>query len=467
MSTFGIIVANRSFFPDHVVAESRKELIQVLESLGHQVVALSEMVTKGGGVETIQEARICAELFQQKRQVIDGIIICMSNFGDELSVTEAVRKSGLSVPLLVQASPDSLDKLDLSNRRDSFCGKISVCNNLRQNGIPFSLTKEHTSALFSESFKADITWFSAVCQVVKGLRNAKIAAIGARPDAFHTVRYSEKLLQRMGIDVSVVDMSMILHRARELAEDDRLLAKIAEIKTYGKIDSQVTEEQLNKLSRFCLSIQDYVDENECTASAVQCWDAVEIDYGVAACLPMSMMGMAGKPSACEMDVCGALSMQALLLAGEVPPMLQDWNNNYGATMDTCITVHCSNFPKSVFQNEPEIGYLDILSTTLGTKNCFGTCKGRVRAGAMTYLRITTDDCSGKIRCYLGEGEFTNDPLDTFGGVAVCHVERLNELMKYICKEGFEHHVALSQSSSADVLEEALGLYLGWEVYRHS
>ena len=86
---------------------------------------------------------------------------------------------------------------------------------------------------------------------------------------------------------------------------------------------------------------------------------------------------------------------------------------------------------------------------------------------MTYLKISTDDRNAKIKCYLGEGEFTSDPLDTFGGVAVCQVPRLNGLMHYIARNGYEHHVALVQAEAADVLEEALRNYMGWEVYRHS
>jgi L-fucose isomerase-like protein len=456
MATFGLIVCNRSFFPDHVVAAGRKELVDCLAQWGHDSVVLTENETKGGGVETIQDARKCAQLFRENAAKIDGIIISMPNFGDELSVTEVITQAKLNVPILIQASNDQLDKLDLANRRDAFCGKISVCNNFRQCGIKFSLTEKHTCQVNSP-----------VCDVVKGLTNARIAAIGARPDAFHTVRYSEKLLQRSGINVSVVDMSMILHHARSINDQSLIDAKIAEIKEYGNVSNDASPEQIDHEARLSIAIESYVDDNECTSSAVQCWDAVETDYGVATCLPMSMMGMRGKPSACEMDVMGALSMQALLLAGGVPPMLQDWNNNYGSEPDKCINVHCSNFPSCVFEKTPEIGYLDVLSTTLGVENCFGACKGRVAPGPMTYLRISTDDCEGKIRCYVGEGEFTDDPLDTFGGITVCKVDNMNGLMKYICEQGFEHHIAISQSSCADVLEEAIGKYLGWDVYRHS
>ena len=466
MSTFGLIVCNRSFFPDHVIASARQELIDNLTVWGHQSVVLSESDTKGGGVETIEDARACAKLFRENSEKIEGLIICMPNFGDELSVTEAVRQSKLTVPILVQACPDNLDKLDLANRRDAFCGKMSVCNNFRQCGIQYTLTSKHTCALSSEDFKQDVSRFAGICRVVSGLKNARIGAIGARPDAFHTVRYSEKLLQRAGIDVSVIDMSMILHHARNISDQKLIDTKIAKMKDYGHVNPEATAKQIDHQARLSIAIESFVEEEACTASAVQCWDAVQTDYGVATCLPMSMMGMKGKPSACEMDVMGAVSMLALYLASDVPPMLQDWNNNYGDDDNRCINVHCSNFPSCVFDQKPEIGYLDVLSTTLGVENCFGACKGRVKAGPMTFLRVSTDDTKGRIRCYVGEGYFTDDPLETFGGITVCHVNNMNGLFHYICEEGFEHHVALTQAVCADVLEEALAKYMGWSVYRH-
>ena len=151
----------------------------------------------------------------------------------------------------------------------------------------------------------------------------------------------------------------------------------------------------------------------------------------------------------------------------MPPIYQDWNNNYKREPDKCINVHCSNYPVCAFESKPEIANLDILATTLGTDVSFGALKGRVRPSAMTYLKVSTDDRNGRIRCYLGEGRFTDDPLPTFGGVAVCEVPRLNDLMQYLTRNGYEHHVALVQAECADVLEEALGNYMGWEVYRHS
>ena len=468
MSTFGVIISNRSFFPDHLVRTAREKLMAAMEQWGHQVIALSPEDTFLGQTMTYEEAKKCAALFRAHSDEIEGIIVCLPNFGEETGVADAIKMSGLNVPILIQACDDDMDKLQLENRRDAYCGKLSLCSNLYQYGIPYSLTARHTCPVDSEEFHADVERFARVCAVVKALRTARIAQLGARVTPFRTVRYSEKLLQQAGISVITEDMSEIFADAWLMQDDDpRVLAREAEIRAYGNICPGIAREKVLKQAKLYLTIDQWMADHECVASAVQCWDSVEANYGCAACLSMSMMSSRGLPSACETDVMGAVSLLALLKASGVAPVYQDWDNNYGGDTDRCVNVHCSNYPAAAFREKPEIANLDILATTLGTEYSFGALKGRVRPDKMTFLKVSTDDRRGVIKCYLGQGEFTDDPLETFGGVAVCHVKNLDGLMHYVAKNGFEHHVAIVQAECADILEEALGNYLGWEVYRHS
>lgn len=468
MSTFGVIISNRSFFPDHLVRTAREKLMAAMEQWGHQVIALSPEDTCLGQTMTYEEAKKCAALFRAHSDEIEGIIVCLPNFGEETGVADAIKMSGLNVPILIQACDDDLDKLQLENRRDAYCGKLSLCSNLYQYGIPYSLTARHTCPVDSEEFHADVERFARICAVVKALRTARIAQLGARVTPFRTVRYSEKLLQQAGISVITEDMSEIFADAWLMQDDDpRVLAREAEIRAYGNICPGIAREKVLKQAKLSLTIDQWMADHECVASAVQCWDSVEANYGCAACLSMSMMSSRGLPSACETDVMGAVSLLALLKASGVAPVYQDWDNNYGGDTDRCVNVHCSNYPAAAFREKPEIANLDILATTLGTEYSFGALKGRVRPDKMTFLKVSTDDRRGVIKCYLGQGEFTDDPLETFGGVAVCHVKNLDGLMHYVAKNGFEHHVAIVQAECADILEEALGNYLGWEVYRHS
>jgi len=465
-TVFGVIVTNRSFFPDYLVAEGRKEILKKLKAMGYDVVTLSEEDTPLGAVQTFSDAEKCAKLFRENAGRIDGIIVSLPNFGEELSVASAIDMSGLDVPVLIHAADDDEDRMQIENRRDAFCGKLSLCNNLYQRNIKFTSTRLHTCPVDSEQFTEDIKFFEAVCRVVKGISSARIGAAGTRPDPFNTVRYSEKLLQASGISVTVVDLMEIIEKAKNMPVTEKVHEKVSEIEAYGNIPGDINKEKVLKQAKFCLALEDWVKSNKCDAIAVQCWDSIQKYYGCATCLGMSMLCEKGMPGACEMDVTGALSMYALYLASGRPPAYLDWNNNFTEDRNVCVCQHCSNFPKSFFQNPVEIENLDVLGTTLGADNCFGACKGKVAGGPMTYMKITTDDKNGKIKLYLGEGEFLDKPVDTKGGVAVCRVPDLQGLLKYISRNGFEHHVAMSRSRVADVLEEALGNYIGWDIYRH-
>ena len=467
-TTFGLIVGSRGFFNTELAVNVRAKLLETLEQKGYDYVITPEDATPYGAIETREHAKLCADLFHQNAAQIDGIIIALANFGDELGIVETLQMAKLDVPVLVQACDDDLDKLSVSERRDAFCGKLSVCNNLYQYNIPFTNTSLHTYAMGSDEFVRDLDFFARVCRVVKGLRNARIGAIGARPAAFQTVRFSEKLLQESGVTVVPVDLSEIIFGAQALGDDDKAVQnKLAEIQAYGRIPEHIPVEQVFRQAKLSIVIDRWMEDNECDASAVECWDSIQKNYGCATCLSMSMMGERLMPSACEVDVVGAVSMYGLLLASGNPPGFQDWNNNYGNDRDKCINVHCSNYPASFMGKEMEISSLDVLGASLGEDRCFGALKGQVAAGPMTFFRMSTDDPKGIIKAYLGEGDFTDDPVGIDGGSAVCKVEDLQGLMDYVCKNGFEHHVALVRDHCADVLNEAISTYLGWDLYYHN
>ena len=463
--TLGVILGNRDFFPDKLVPEARADVIRLFRELGLEAVMLEPTETKLGGVETHHDARKCADLFKRHRDRIAGVLVCLPNFGDEKGVADTLKISGLDVPVLVQGYPDDLDKLDVIRRRDAFCGKISVCNNLRQAGIPYSLTTKHVVHPLDASFRTDLQQFVAVCRVVRGLRGVRLGAVGARPGAFNTVRYSEKILERHGISVTTVDLSEILGAAGQIADGDaRLVAKIDEIKAYADATA-VPPAKLAQMARLGIVLDDFVAAHHLDATAIQCWTSLQANHGCNICTSMSMMSENFLPSACEVDVTGVLTMYAMQLASGSPSALVDWNNNYGDDDDKCVLFHCGNWAKSFL---PDIKVLNapILGSTLGVENTWGALDGRTPAAPLTYGRITTDDTAGVIRTYVGEGELTNDELKTFGNRAVARVPRLQQLLRHVCREGFEHHVVMNASHTAGILAEAFGRYLGWEVYHH-
>jgi L-fucose isomerase-like protein len=369
------------------------------------------------------------------------------------------------VPVLIQAEPDAQAAMTIADRRDSFCGKISVCNNLRQAGIPYTLTNSHTVGVASAEFQQDLDDFASVCRIVRGLENARFGAIGARTGAFNTVRYSEKILELSGISVETIDLSEVFGRVGQLADNDRAVkSKLNAIKKYTTTKS-IPAEKLLQMAKFGCVIDRWIKEMELDGTAIQCWTSMEEFFGIVPCTLMSMMGESLAPSACEVDVTGLLGMYILQLAGGTPSALLDWNNNYGSDPDKAVLFHCSNLPKSFF-SESKMDYQEIIAGSVGKDNTFGTIVGRIAPAPATFCRTTTDDTAGIISAYVGQGRFTDDKLATFGGYGVMEIENLQDLMQYICRMGFEHHVAVNLSQKADAIAEALDTYMGWEVYRH-
>lgn len=464
-TTFGVLVGNRGFFPAELARQGREKVLSVLEQQGYQTVCLTPEQTKFGVVEILQDARACADLFKKHSEQIDGVVVTLPNFGDEKAVANAIRMSGLEVPILVHAFPDEPGHMLMGGRRDSFCGKISACNNLWQYGIRFTLTQQHTVPPDSDSFKADLATFAATCRIVKGLRNVRVGVIGARPAAFNTVRFSEKLMERAGISVETLDLSEVLGRISRMTDDEpKVKAKLKGIASYVSTKG-IPPPSLSKMAKFGVVLEDWIQANQLAGSSIQCWTAMEEFFGVVPCTLMSMMSNSLLPSACETDMIGMVGMYILQLAAGEPSAIVDWNNNYGDDPDKAVIFHCSNLPKHFFEDF-KMDFQEIIATTLGKDRTFGTVVGKLKAGPLTFCRVSTDDLHGRMRAYAGEGEITSDQLESFGGYGVVRIPGLQSLLQFVCQNGYEHHVAVNRSHYGRAVAEALKNYRGWEVYHH-
>ena len=465
---FGVIIGTRAYFNSELARDVRKQLLLTMDELGYEYVILPEDATPTGSssIETREDGLKVSKQFREHRDEIDGIVVSLPNFGFEIGIINAISDADLHVPVMVQACDDENDKVDLDSRRDAFCGKISVCNNLYQYGIPFTDTSLHTYSIYSPLLAKDLNRFAAICRVVNGLRHCRIGQIGTRPLGFNTCRASEKLLQRSGITVVPADLSEILFAAQKIADDDPKFAEMCQrINGYAEVPESYRE-KLSLVAKFGVAVEAWIEANDVQAVAIQCWDSLEQNYGCAACVTMSMLGDKLIPAACETDIAGAVSMYALTLASGKASALLDWNNNFAEDRNKCVCTHCGNYPKSFVQNNLKLGPLGVLGRTLGKINTFGAVYAKVKAGDFTFFRISTDDPKGCIKAYLGKGEITDEPYGMDGCIAVTKVEGLQRLMKYICKNGFEHHVAMCRTDVVDILNEAIDTYLGWNLYVH-
>jgi L-fucose isomerase-like protein len=448
-------------FPGALMAEARQTLPRVLKEWGHDCIMLEETATRYGAVETPQEGRIYAEFLAKNKGKFGGVILCLPNFGDENGAVAALRDAG--VPIFIQAYPDQLTEMSPELRRDAFCGKFSIMDVFWQNGIKFTIQKPHTVSLTSERFRQNIDFFDRVCRVYNGLKRMTVGAIGARTTAFKTVRYDELALQRHGITLEAFDLSDVFARMDKISTDDAAYKeKVAALQGYSNWEG-VPAQSLERIAKLGVVIDAIVEEYCLDAIAMRCWLELQQVIGVSCCVLLSEMNERGIVASCEVDVGNAVAMHALKLASDSPATCLDWNNNYGDEDDKCILFHCGPVPKSLMGTPGRITDHAILRNILPAECTYGCNVGRIAQGPFTYASMMTD--SGKLKFYVGEGQFTSDPIpdDFFGCAGVAQIPNLQDVLLYIGKNGFRHHVSCSAGHVKEALVEALDNYLGFDV----
>lgn len=460
-SRFALFIGNRGFFPASLLETARQELVEVLEGLGHEVLALDAGATRHGAVETAREGERYARFLSEHRGRYDGVILSLPNFGDENGAVAALREAG--VPILVHAYPDELDRMAPDQRRDAFCGKLSVMDVLRQNAVAFTALKPHTVHPRSPRFAENVDAFGRVCRVVKGMRRLAVGAVGARTTPFKTVRCDEAALQRHGVTVETFDLSGVMARAAALpAGDDRLRARRERLGRYASWEG-VPGQARESLARLGTVLDLLVEENGLQAVALRCWEELQRQMGISPCVLMGELGDRGVPAACEVDVASAVTMQALALASGRPATCLDWNNNYGDDDERCILFHCGPVPQSLMAGPGRVTDHVLLANALGPGCSYGCHVGRIAPTPFTFGNLLTED--GRLEVYLGEGRFTDDPIPAsyFGCGGVAHIAGLQDVLLTIGAAGHRHHVAVAPGHHRAAVAEALGKYLGYRV----
>jgi L-fucose isomerase-like protein len=466
LTTLGVLVGNSGSYPSEICEHGRKTVLSLLEEEGIKSVILGAKDSRCGAVESIEEARKCADLFRLHREEIDGVLVTLPNRGDERGAAEVLRRARLEVPVLVHAFPDEAGRMGIEKRRDGYAGKIALCNALAQYGIKYTLTSQHTMDPETEGFREDLRSFAGTCNVVRGLAGARFGQIGARPAPLLGMRYSETLLERAGITVETIDLSELFARAWALKDkDSAVAAKLDEIKGYFKT-LKIPKEALMKMTKLAVGLDQLISEHELSGTAVQCWTSMEENFGVAPCTVMSMLSNSLSPSACETDVTGLIGMRAMVLASGKPSGLLEWSNDYGEDPDKAVLFHCGNLPQDLLGKKGKMDFHEPLAGTMGKDKTHGTVAGKMRPTEITYCRVSTDDRKGTVRAYVGEGEITKDPITSFGSYGVVKVPNLPGLLRHICENGFTHHVAVNPSRVGSAVREAFSRYLGWTVYGH-
>jgi len=460
-TTFALFFGTRGFFPASLVAGAREDIQRELNALGHEVLLLDAGATRHGAVETPAEGEVFANFLRAERGKFGGVIVCLPNFGDETGAVAALQEAG--VPIWVQAYPDEYDKMSPSQRRDSFCGKLSVMDVFRQYGVRFTALKPHTVRPGSPAFKANVDEFDRICQVANGVKGMVVGAIGARTTPFKTVRIDEVTLQRHGVTVETFDLSDIFLRMKAVQTEEAAYVEKANALRSAAGWEDVPAQAFEHVTRLGVTLDKLAEEAHLDAMAIRCWTEMQMQFGISPCVAMGLLNEAGLATACEVDLGNAVVMRALHLASYEPIGLLDWNNNYGDEQDKCVLFHCGPLPPSLMAEQGHIVDHAILATSLGQGRSFGCNAGRIKPMEFTFGSLMTE--AGRAKLYLGQGRFTTDPLpDNYFGVAgVAEIRNLQDVLLHIGNEGHRHHVSFTPGNVLAPVQQALGRYLDFDV----
>ena len=458
---FALFFGTRGFFPASLVQEARRQIPAALKEMGHECLMMDAKASPHGAVETFREGKKFAEFLRKNRGKYDGIIICLPNFGDENGALAAMREE--DVPIFIMAYPDELDKLGPASRRDAFCGKLSIMDVFYQAGIKFTSLIPHTVNPQSKQFNDNIDYFARVCRIFNGVKGMVVGAIGARTTPFKTVRFDETVMQKNDITVETLDLSMVMRMISKTSLSSSQAKAKAKILAGYTSWQGVPQKAFENSVKLAIAMDEIIKEFDMDAVAVRCWTEFQLELGISPCVVMSLLNNKGMAAACEVDVASAIMMHALGLASDGISACLDWNNNYGDEEDKCILFHCGPVPAEMMKNKGRVQDHAIIANSIGKGRGFGCNTGRIAPGDCTFGSLLTD--SGKIKCCLGEGNFTDDaiPDEFFGCAGVVELENLQKIMLYLGQNGYRHHVSVTSGHVARPTCEALTKYLGFEV----
>ena len=458
-NTFALLFGNRGFFPGEVIARSRDEMCAAVARVGAEALCMDTGLTRYGAVETREEGEIFANFLKEHEGEYDGLIISLPNFGDENGIKEAIKD--VKVPILLQAYPDEIDKLDFANRRDAFCGKLGLCAVLKQMKTKFVNTESFTVDPKSDEFTKELIKFSAICRIVERMKHMRIAVLGARTTAFKSVRFDEGALEARGCDVETLDMTELFAKMRNISDDDPRIAEWeSEIRAISDV-SDVPRYAIINQAKLGIAMEEIREQMQIDVSCIRCWSELQYEYKIAPCTVMGVLNKRGTPVVCETDVTNAPAMLALALASGTGVGCLDVNNNYGTDPEKCILFHCGPLPIDLLCGKGHMEEHKMFTKTQGVNCSWGVNVGKIKPGTVTICGMRTEN--GEARYFVEKAKVTDIELDRafFGTYGVVEMPDLQKKLRAMSEEGFRHHVIITEGDFCDALREALSKYLGY------
>ena len=454
-----LLIANRGFFPSSVIESAREEMTQAVERAGAEALIMDASLTRYGAVETRDEGEVYANFLAEHAGEYDGLIICLPNFGDENGIKEAIKD--VKVPILLQAYPDELGKMDFACRRDAFCGKLGLCAVLKQMKVPFVSGEPFTMHPLSEEFHKEMTDFLAICRMVKRMHHMRIGVLGARTTAFKSVRFDEAALEQKGADVETLDLTQVFAKMKAIADDDERLGDWEkEIKAVSDTCDTPEYAILNQC-KLGVALEEIRTEMKLDVMAIRCWSELQYEYKITPCTVMGILNKRQMPVVCETDVTNAPAMMALAMASETGVGCLDINNNYGEEPDKCILFHCGPLPVDLLCGPGHMEEHKMFTKTQGENCSWGVNVGTIKPGTITICGMRTEN--GEVRYFVEKAEVLDIKVDEgfFGTYGVVQIPGLQTKLRHMGEEGFRHHAIITAGDQTRRVREALSKYLGY------
>lgn len=454
-----LLVANRGFFPSSVIEETYGDMHAAAAKVGVELLEIDEGKIKYNAVETTQEGMIYHDFLEEHRGEFDGVIISLPNFGDENGIKVALRD--INVPVLLQAYPDEIGKMDFTHRRDAFCGKLGLCSVFKQMGFKFTSGKPFVMHPLSADFENELEDFVAICRVVRKMRYMRLGVFGARTTAFKSVRYDEGAMERVGCDVESYDLTMVMERYEATDPASKAVQQFKERLLATGDYADAPAYALENLSRMGAALLNIIQEDKLDGIAIRCWSELQHLLHIAPCALLGIYNSMGIPAACETDASNTLMMVALNAASGQPTGCLDFNNNYGEDENKAILFHCGPLPIELMVNPGHIEEHLMFTKTQGENCSWGVNVGHIKPGEITIAGSRTEN--GEVHYFVERAVITDDPIEEgyFGTPGVITMEGLQDKLFSMQEEGFRHHAIITPGDHVRQIDEALSKYLGY------
>lgn len=423
----GLLPLGRPTFDVPYAEEKLAGMLADIDALaardGHEVIGSRDLLMEAApeALEAVREA--------------DLVLVLQVTFTDASFVVEA---ADLKRPIAIWAVPEP--RLGGRLRLNAFCGLNLAGHALGRNGVAFGW-------LYGDPGQADLAGLLAgnfQTQALQGTEagepatdmpvpDLKIARIGERPTGFDTCDYDKAALKALtGAQVDELELSDMFGAARALAEDQiaPYRAKVADVPNLKDMDRG----ELDRSLRLAGALEQLRRVNAYDAFAIRCWPETFTEYGGAVCGPVSMMGEARVPCACEADVYGAVTQAILQKVADSAVFLADLVDMDLAD-DTGVVWHCGQAPVSMTQDIP-------MATVHTNRKQALLYEFTLKPGRVTFFRLS--QALGQPKIILAGGEMLTRDMAFTGTSGVVRFDHgAKDVLRDVMNAGLEHHMAIA------------------------